>query len=127
MSNTGDKNKNHKPITITGNSSNGDLIILPNVFDGNTAIGYDAMYTNTTRSANIAIGSNALHCGGMTEEKAIEHMKSLDVDVKLKDEVHVTISIYEYMTIKNLVNNEDKDISDLTKEDFDVYLVTIRV
>ena len=130
MSNTGDKNNYYKPITLTGaDVSSGDLYIYANSSDANTVVGYDAMKTYTTGSSNTFIGNNAESYvnTGFTEEQVEDHMKSHNVCVTLKDDDIVTVSMYEYIKIKNLVENEDKVLSDLTKEDFNVYLVTIKV
>ena len=126
---TGSKNKYHKPMILTGaDSGSGDLIIKANI-SSNTVFGYNSMYNTTTGSNNTCIGTNAGSWPNpcMTEEQAIEHMNTINTNVLLKDNVKVTVTIYEFMKIKNLVEDENKKLSELTKEDFDVYLLTIRM
>ena len=130
MSKTSDKNKNYKEQSTSYKQYGYDMTKITyysSSSNSNTAIGYGAMYANTTGSTNVAVGTDALDCGGMTEEKAIEHMKSLNIDVKLRDDINATVTMYEYVTIKNLVNNDNKELIDLTNDELDVYLITVRL
>ncbi len=123
MSLTSDKNKNYKEPSTSDNSSSSTYVVNePDNENDFYATLADAL-ANGKQTYNY---NSSTTYGTISEEQVNTYLLSRDVVIDIKCGT-AKMSVYEYLKIKYLVESNGKKLKNITKDELDVYLTTVRL